>query len=237
VPKLKHQENATEELRETFNRWAEEGRGEGMEAHHLPIVEPMLALIDFAPSDAVLDVGCGTGWLVRRLARRLPAGRVTGIDVSDEMIRRARLASSELSNVHFETGTAEVIPAAAESFNKILSVESAYYWPDPAQGLGECFRVLRAGGSAWILINYYRDNPHCHRWGPLFGIPSHLLSSTEWAELFTAAGFAEVTHRCIPDTSATRVAPTGPWFRDVDELQRFKAVGALLVSGVKPVRK
>jgi len=63
-------------------------------------------------------------------------------------------------------------------------VESAYYWPDPARGLREILRVLREGGSAWILINYYRDNPHCHQWAAQFATPAHLLSAEEWSILF-----------------------------------------------------
>ena len=83
------------QLREEFNRWAEAGRGEKMEKNHLPIVAPTLALMDLQPSDRVLDVGCGSGWLVRQLAARLPHGMAVGIDVSDEMVRRAQLASAE----------------------------------------------------------------------------------------------------------------------------------------------
>ncbi len=78
------------QLREEFNRWAEAGRGEEMEESHLPIVAPTLALMDLQPADRVLDVGCGSGWLVRRLAALVPNGSVMGIDVSDEMIRRAQ---------------------------------------------------------------------------------------------------------------------------------------------------
>ena len=58
-----------------------------------------------------------------------------------------------------------------------MSVESAYYWPDPAAGYGELYRVLQPGGAAWILINYYRDNPYCHQWGGLLAVPTHLLAS------------------------------------------------------------
>jgi protein-L-isoaspartate O-methyltransferase len=49
------------QLREELNRWAEAGRGEAMEEHHLPIVGPTLALMDLQPADRVLDLGCGNG--------------------------------------------------------------------------------------------------------------------------------------------------------------------------------
>jgi ubiquinone/menaquinone biosynthesis C-methylase UbiE len=223
-----------ERLREEFNRWAKDGRGEGMEEHHLPIVEPTLALMDLQPADRVLDLGCGSGWLTRRLAATLPSGHVVGVDVSDEMIRRAELACTGIANVKFLRGTAEEIPAQAEFFTTVLSVESAYYWPDPARGIREIFRVLRPGGSAWILINYYRDNPHCHQWGALYSVPTHLLSAAEWQELFGAAGFRPVSHRRIPDGSPSPEVYTGRWFCDAEEMRRFKAEGSLLVTGIKP---
>lgn len=222
------------QLREEFNRWAQAGRGEEMEESHLPIVEPTLALMDLQPIDRVLDVGCGSGWLVRRLAALAPNGSVVGIDVSDEMVRRAQAASAEVPNAQFLHGTAEQIPAPPNSFTKVLSVESAYYWHDPARGLDEIFRVLEAGGSAWILINFYRDNPDCHQWKPHFQIPTHLLSAAEWCDHFRAAGFRDVQHRCIADASPTPEIYNGRWFRDAAQMRRFKAKGALLVTGLKP---
>jgi arsenite methyltransferase len=65
-------------LREAFNRWAEAGRGEGMEQDHLPITLPVLEKMGLAAADNVLDVGCGSGWLARWLAKRVPEGRVVG---------------------------------------------------------------------------------------------------------------------------------------------------------------
>src|ERR1700680_2888430 len=79
-----------EALREEFNRWAEAGRGEGMEEDHLPIVLPVLDQMKLARDENVLDAGCGAGWLVRLIAERVPEGRVIGMDISDEMVRRAR---------------------------------------------------------------------------------------------------------------------------------------------------
>ncbi len=221
-------------LREEFNRWAEAGRGEGMEHDHLPVVLPALALMDLQPDENVLDVGCGSGWLSRLVAQRVTTGRVVGMDISDEMVRQARKASAGLEHVMFVLGGADEIPWDAQFFTRVVSVESAYYWPEPAKGLREIFRVLREGGKAWILINYYRDNPHCHQWGAKLPVPAHLLSAEEWASLFRAAGFAEVAHRRIPDPTPAPDVYTGRWFRDAAELTAFRAEGALLVHGTKP---
>ncbi|HXJ95971.1 MAG TPA: class I SAM-dependent methyltransferase [Terriglobia bacterium] len=224
-----------EQVREEFNRWAEAGRGEGMERDHLPIVEPMLAMMGLQPSETLLDAGCGTGWLCRLLAQRAPQGQVVGIDVSDEMIRRARESSAGFHNVTFSTGGVDSIPAEADTFSRAVSVESAYYWPHPAHGLQEINRVLTPGGSAWVLINYYRDNLYCHQWGALYAIPAQLLSAEEWAALFTRAGFIDVRYCRIPDPTPTPDSYTGRWFRDAEQLRRFRAEGALLVYGTKAV--
>ena len=222
------------QLREEFNRWAQAGQGDEMEAHHLPIVEPMLALMDWQPGDRLLDVGCGSGWLVRRVAARVPQGSVVGIDLSDEMLRRAKVANAGIPHAQFLLAPAEQIPVLPNSFTKALSVESPYYWHDVGQGLGEIFRVLEPAGSAWVLINYYRDNPDCLHWKDQFHIPSHLLSAAEWTEQFRGAGFRDVSHRHIPNLSPTPAVYSGRWFRDAAQMRRFKAMGALLVTGVKP---
>ncbi len=225
---------AAEMLREEFNRWAQAGKGEEMEGSHLPIVLPALELMNLRPDDRVLDLGCGSGWLVRRLAGITPKGSVTGVDVSDEMIRRAQAASANVPNAQFLRGTAEKLPAPANAFTKVISVESAYYWHDPARGLREILRVLAPGGSVWVLINYYRDNPDCHQWEAHYKTPAHLLSAAEWQDLFANAGFRNVQARRIPDLSPTPEVYTGRWFRDAAQMKRFKAEGALLVLGAKP---
>jgi arsenite methyltransferase len=230
MPEIAQNEN----LREEFNRWAEAGKGESMETDHRPIVEPMLAMMKIAPNDRVLDVGCGGGWLVREIASRVPQGHVLGMDVSDEMISRARRSATNLRNVEFVVGGVDAIPRDANSFDKVISVESSYYWPDPAAGIREIFRVLRSGGSAWILINYYRDNLYCHQWSKTFTIPTHLLSCDEWANLLRSAGFKDVAHQRIADPTPTPATYTGRWFRDAAELAAFRREGALLIDGTKP---
>lgn len=222
-----------EVLREEFNRWAEAGRGEGMEQDHLPITLPVLEKMCLAPTDNVLDVGCGAGWLSRRLAKLAPEGRVVGMDISDEMIRHARRSGTDFDNLMFVTGEVTQIPWQPHFFTHAISVESSYYWPNPAAGIKNIFRVLTDGGSAWVLINYYRDNPHCHQWGPLLVVPTQLLSGEEWAEHFRAAGFSNVKHERVVDPSPSPEVYSGRWFRDASHLRAFKAEGALLVYGTK----
>jgi len=229
MPEVSHNES----LREEFNKWAEAGRGEGMEQDHLPITLPVLEKMRLAPTDNVLDVGCGAGWLSRRLAKLVPEGRVVGMDISDEMIRQARRASVDFGNLMFVTGEVAQIPWQPHFFSRAISVESSYYWPDPAAGIKDIFRVLREGGSAWILINYYRDNLHCHQWGSLLAVPTHLLSAEEWGGLFRDAGFTNVAHERIIDPSPSPEVYTGRWFRDAEQLRAFKAEGALLIHGAK----
>lgn len=224
---------AAERLREEFNRWADAGRGEGMEQDHLPITLPVLEKMRLAPTDSVLEVGCGAGWLSRRLAKLVPQGRVVGMDISDQMIRHARGASVDFDNLMFITGETAEIPWQPHFFSHAISVESSYYWPDPAAGIKDIFRVLGEGGSAWTLINYYRDNPHSHQWGSLLEVQTHLLSAEEWAGLFRAAGFMNVRQERIVDPSPSPEAYTGRWFRDAKQLRAFKAEGALLIHGMK----
>src|SRR5271167_3386520 len=103
--------SADERLRNEFNQWAEQGKGEEMEVHHISITEQTLALMILKPGDRVLDLGCGAGWASRLIAKAVDdsakPGQVIGLDVSDEMIRRARVASTDYDNLMFVVGSAQ----------------------------------------------------------------------------------------------------------------------------------
>ena len=64
-------------LQQEFNRWAQAGEGEKMRNHHLDITEKTVRLMDLRPGERVLDLGCGSGWATRMLAR-LVGGRAAG---------------------------------------------------------------------------------------------------------------------------------------------------------------
>jgi len=224
---------ADRKLQQEFNEWAAAGRGDAMEDHHSDITDQTLALMNFKPTDRVLDLGCGTGWASRRLARLVPAGEVVGIDVADEMLRRAEQASSGIANVRYLWGSAEKIPAADNSFDKVLSVESFYYYADQGKALDELRRVIAPGGRLFILINLYRDNHYSLLWVSELKVPVQVRSEAEYLDMMRQHGFIDVEARRIPDRSPTPENYFGKWFKNADELRDFKRIGALLLMGTK----
>ena len=150
-----------DKLQQEFNRWAEAGEGAKMERHHLDITEKTIRLMNLRPGERVLDLGCGSGWATRLLARLVGEGpegfgQVVGVDVSDEMVRQAREASKDFDNILYVWGSAQQIPWEENFFDKVLSVESFYYYADQDRALMELFRVMAPRGKLFILINLYQ---------------------------------------------------------------------------------
>jgi arsenite methyltransferase len=228
-----HSSEADHKLQQEFNQWAAAGRGDEMEDHHSDITDQTLELMDLQPSDRILDLGCGTGWASRRMARVATAGEVVGLDVADEMLRRAEQASSNLKNVRYVWGSAEKIPAPDNTFTKVLSVESFYYYADQGKALDELRRVLAPGGRLFILINLYKDNHYSLRWVGELKVPVQALSEAEYLDMLRQHGFTDVEARRIPDRSPTPETYSGKWFKDAAELRDFKRIGALLLIGTK----
>jgi len=228
-----------ERLRSEFNQWAETGCGEEMEGHHRSIAEQAIPLMELKPGERVLDLGCGSGWATRQLARLVAggpqgAGQVVGLDISDEMIRRARAHSREFENALFVWGSAAEIPWEENYFHKVLSIESFYYYPDQPRVLAELVRVMVPGGRLFILINLYRDNPFSLRWVEALKVPVQMRSEREYVQLLEAHSFEAVQARRIPNLSPTPEQHTSPWFRSSAEWHEFKRLGALLLMARKP---
>ncbi|HEX5435096.1 MAG TPA: methyltransferase domain-containing protein [Candidatus Angelobacter sp.] len=224
---------ADQKLQQEFNEWAAAGRGDAMEDHHSDITDQTIALMDLQPRDRVLDLGCGTGWATRRLAKLVPQGEAIGIDVADEMLRRAQQASSGIRNARYVWGSAERIPSVDSSFDKVLSVESFYYYADQGKALDELRRVMAPGGRLFILINLYRDNHYSLLWVDELKVPVQVRSEAEYLELLQQHGFVHVEARRIPDPSPTPENYSGKWFKNADELRDFKRIGALLLIGAR----
>ena len=224
---------ADKRLQQEFNQWAAAGRGDEMEDHHSDITEQTLALMDLKPADRVLDLGCGTGWASRRIARVVSQGEVVGLDVADEMLRRAEQTSTGFNNVRYVWGSAESIPSSDNHFNKVLSVESFYYYADQGKALDELRRVMAPGGRLFILINLYKDNHYSLRWTTELKVPVQALSEAEYVAMLQQHGLKNVEAHRIPDRSPTPEVYSGKWFKNAEELRDFKRIGALLLIAEK----
>jgi ubiquinone/menaquinone biosynthesis C-methylase UbiE len=222
-------------LQQEFNRWAQAGEGEKMEHHHLDITQKTIRLMHLRPGNRVLDLGCGAGWATRLLAQSIAeVGQVVGLDVSDEMIRLAQESSKDFANIQYVVGSAQGIPWQDNFFDKVLSVESFYYYPDQDRALDELFRVTAPGGRVFILINLYRDNEYSLQWVDKLKVPVHVRSAAEYVEMFKNHGFENVESKQIPDDTPTPDDYKTKSFNGLEDLKAFKRVGALLLVGSKP---
>jgi ubiquinone/menaquinone biosynthesis C-methylase UbiE len=228
-----------ERLQKEFNEWAQAGEGEKMERHHLDITEKTIRRMELRPGERVLDLGCGSGWATRLLARLVADGpegfgQVVGLDVSDEMVRQARASSKDFENILYVWGSAEKIPWEENFFDKVLSVESFYYYPDQDRALMELFRVMAPRGRMFILINLYKDNEYSLQWVHKLKVPVHVRSKDEYVELLKKHAFENVEAVQIPDDTPTPEGYKTTSFKSLDDLKAFKRVGALLLMASKP---
>ncbi len=98
----------------------------------------------------ILDVGCGTGYLLRQLAFRCPhAVELAGVDPAPAMIAAARTMAPD-GRLRWLEGTAEQLPFPEGSFDLVVSTTSFDHWADQQVGLVQCARVLAPGG--WLVL-------------------------------------------------------------------------------------
>ncbi len=106
----------------------------------------------------ILDVGCGTGALLRTLARRLPAAiDLVGMDPAASMIATGRSAPALDPRITLDQAAAERIPHPDSSFDLVVSVTSFDHWVDQPAGISEVARVLKPE-APFILVDL------CARW-------------------------------------------------------------------------
>ena len=131
------------------------------------------------PPAAVLDVGCGTGRLLRAAALRWPAARLLGVDPAEGMMEIARRLTPD---AEIQRGLAESLPLPDASVDLVVSTMSFHHWGDQAAALREIARVLRPGGH-FILVDI--APPRALTWLRLSGRAQPVA---ERQRLFAAAG-------------------------------------------------
>jgi len=220
-----------EQLRTEFNEWARAGKGESMEKGHRPVGEQAIARMRISPDARVLDVGCGSGWATRMLAEYAFSGRVTGIDISDEMIRIARQSSESRPNIDFEIASAEQLPFNDHEFTHAFSMESLYYYRNIPKALKEIHRVLRLGGLFVAVVDLYWENEATHQWIDTLNVPVELLSVDDYHSLFIDAGFVSIRDERLFDPSPVPANYTGSSFKSREDYEAYKRTGSLMMTG------
>jgi L-amino acid N-acyltransferase YncA/2-polyprenyl-3-methyl-5-hydroxy-6-metoxy-1,4-benzoquinol methylase len=161
------------------------------------------AVADLNQGETVLDLGSGGGIDVLLSARRVgPAGRVYGLDMTDEMLElaRANAARAEAANVEFRKGTIEAIPLPGDTVDVVISNCVVNLSPDKAAVFAETYRVLRPGGRIGItdIVVDAHDDDRMPAVGQAECVAG-ALSVAEYRDGLISAGFVGVeitrTHR------------------------------------------
>jgi ubiquinone/menaquinone biosynthesis C-methylase UbiE len=122
----------------------------------------LLEYVDLPPRPNVLDLGCGTGRLLDRLAAKFPDLRGTGLDLSPEMVRVARQSNRHRPRLIYVEGKAESLPFADGQFDAVFNTISFLHYLKPKQILNEVARVLSPGGRFYLVDTTFKSKPELH---------------------------------------------------------------------------
>jgi ubiquinone/menaquinone biosynthesis C-methylase UbiE len=170
-----------------------------MNLGHATMTEWALEQVTVAKNAVILDVGCGGGSTVRKLAEMAPEGKVVGVDYSAASVAVSKQTNAqeiESGRVQIQQGSVAELRFPDCTFDIVTAVETHYYWPDLPANVREVLRVLRPGGTFALIAETYRGGPFRLLYGiimPLLG--AAFLSDQQHRDLLTEAGFTEVETR------------------------------------------
>jgi ubiquinone/menaquinone biosynthesis C-methylase UbiE len=169
-----------------------------MNSQHSKVTDWGLSHISIEAHGTILDVGCGGGRTVNKLAAIATQGKVYGLDYSKESVAMASRINREwidMGRVEIREGTVAQLPFSEDMFDLVTAVETHFWWPDLPAGMREVLRVLKPGGTVVIIAEIYKQASTrtavlAEKYLPFSGMA--LLSVNEHRELFMDAGFSNV---------------------------------------------
>jgi ubiquinone/menaquinone biosynthesis C-methylase UbiE len=172
-----------------------------MNLSHATMTDWGLQQVTVPTNAVILDVGCGGGRTVYRLAALAPEGKVVGPDYSAASVAVSRDTNAqeiEAGRVQIEQGSVAALPFSDRTFDIVTAAETHYYWPDLPANVREILSV-RPGGTFALIAVTHRGGP----WRLLYGtvmplLRAPFLSDEEHRDLLTQAGFIEVTTKHVP---------------------------------------
>ena len=118
-------------------------------------------LKNYIVKGSVTDIGCGPGYLLQTLAKELPDIKLVGVDVSKEMIERAKAKFDSQGlggRAEFKEGASENLPFEDQTPDFIVSTGALHHFADPTLAFNEVYRVLKPGGQM-LILDFRRDVP------------------------------------------------------------------------------
>jgi SAM-dependent methyltransferase len=167
-----------------------------MNRSHSAVTAWGLSHVQIATNATILDVGCGGGRTIERLAAMADEGKVHGIDYSAASVAASRRHNATLiaeGRVDVRFGSVSTLPFPADTFDLVTAVETHYYWPNLPADMREILRVLKPGGRLLIVAETYRAERFDWLYRPAMALlRATYLSVVEHCDLFLTTGFSEV---------------------------------------------
>lgn len=181
----------------TFNEWALIGKDEGMEIGHAASVSHMLKLIfkKYKQENfSVIDLGCGNGWVVRKMKENPLCELACGIDGSKAMIDKA--IKNDPGGLYINEDLSIWKPQ--EKYDVVFSMETLYYFQSPIKILNKIYdSILKETGILIMGIDHYSENIESLNWGETFNLDITTLSIEEWCLLIESAGFNNIKYQQV----------------------------------------
>jgi ubiquinone/menaquinone biosynthesis C-methylase UbiE len=168
-----------------------------MNRGHSNMTDWGLSHVSIGKSDTILDIGCGGGRTVSKLAAIAAEGHVCGIDYSPDSVAASQKTNAQgiaAGRVEIQQGSVSKLPFPDGMFDLVTAVETHFFWPDLPSDMREVFRVLKPGGSFLVIVEVYKGaNKMAEELAKKYpSTPMNLLSVEEHRELFAQTGYSEI---------------------------------------------
>ena len=179
---------------DVFGEWAENGKDIGMEKGHTISVDEMISFAieertEIGKNFSFLDLGCGSGWVARKVAKENLCSRAVGIDGAAQMIVNAKSRGGNEEYIHADINYFNPV----SKYDLIHSMEVLYYLEDPSNIIKRISDSwLNKGGRFIAGIDLYYENTDSHSWQGKVGTPMMLLHESEWLDIFKQAGLKNI---------------------------------------------
>lgn len=167
-----------------------------MNSSHSDLTDWGLQHVQIEKNFTILDIGCGGGRTIQKLAAIVKEGKVYGVDYAQGSVAASRNQNAAAINngrVNIQQGSVSQLPLADNTFDLATAIETQYYWPDLPNDMREILRVLKPGGTLLIIAETYRGGRGSQLTAPIMRLlGSSSLSAEDQRDLFTKAGYIDV---------------------------------------------